>query len=136
MSDNRSMQYAEILSKLIKVETISSRENKDRTKFLKFHEVLRETFPNLFNTAECEEFDGSLLLKLKGSDSSLKPVMLMNHHDVVEASGEWKYPAFSGEIAEGKVWGRGTLDTKGGLAMMFQAAEELRAGGTSNILAL
>lgn len=125
MSENRSMQYAEILSKLIKVETISSRENKDITKFLEFHKVLRETFPNFFSTVECEEFDGSLLLKWKGTDSSLKPVMLMNHHDVVEASGEWTHPAFSGEIADGKVWGRGTLDTKGGLAMMLQAAEEL-----------
>ena len=125
MSDNRGMQYAEILSKLIKVETISSRDDKDRTKFLEFHKVLRETFPNVFNTVECEEFDGSLLLKWKGTDSSLKPVMLMNHHDVVEASGEWKYPPFSGEIAEGRVWGRGALDTKGGLSMMFQAAEEL-----------
>ena len=76
MSDNRGMQYAEILSKLIKVETISSRDDKDRTKFLEFHKVLRETFPNLFNTLECEVFDGSLLLKWKGTDSSLKPVML------------------------------------------------------------
>ena len=125
MGDNRSMQYAEMLSKLIKIETISSRESQDITKFLEFHKVLRETFPNVFNTVECEEFDGSLLLKWKGTDSSLKPVMLMNHHDVVEASGEWKYPPFSGEIAEGRVWGRGTLDTKGGLSMMFQAAEEL-----------
>lgn len=125
MSDNRAMQYAEILSKLIKVETISSRESQDITKFLGFHEVLRETYPNLFSTAECENFDGSLLLKWKGTDSSLKPVLLMNHHDVVEASGEWTHPAFSGEIADGKVWGRGTLDTKGGLAMMLQAAEEL-----------
>ncbi len=125
MSENRSMQYAEILSKLIRVETISSRENRDITKFLGFHKVLRETFPNLFNTVEVEEFDGSLLLKWKGTDSSLKPIMLMNHHDVVEASGEWTHPAFSGEIADGKVWGRGTLDTKGGLAMMLQAAEEL-----------
>ena len=125
MSENRSMQYAEILSKLIKFETISSRENQDVNKFLKFHELLRETYPNFFNTVECENFDGSLLLKWKGTDPSLKPVMLMNHHDVVEASGEWTYPAFSGEIADGKVWGRGTLDTKGGLAMMLQAAEEL-----------
>ena len=100
MSENRSMQYAEILSKLIKVETISSRENKDITKFLGFHEVLRETYPKLFATAECENFDGSLLLKWKGTDPSLKPILLMNHHDVVEASGEWKYPPFSGEIAE------------------------------------
>ena len=125
MSDNRSMQYAEILSKLIQVETISSRENKNIEKFRGFHKVLRETFPNLFATAECEEFEGNLLLKWKGTDPSLKPVLLMNHHDVVEASGEWTHPAFSGAIADGKVWGRGTLDTKGGLAMMFQAAEEL-----------
>ena len=129
MSENRAMQYAEILSKLVKFETVSSRENKDRTKFLEFHKVLRETFPKFFNTVECEEFDGSLLLKWKGTDSSLKPIMLMNHHDVVEASGEWTHPAFSGEIADGKVWGRGTLDTKGGLAMMFQAAEELIKDG-------
>ena len=125
MSDNRSMQYAEILSKLIKFETISSRENKDITKFLEFHKLLRETYPNFFNTVECENFDGSLLLKWKGTDPSLKPIMLMNHHDVVEASGEWTHPAFSGEIADGKVWGRGTLDTKGVLAMMLQAAEQL-----------
>jgi len=125
MSENRSMQYAEVLSRLIKVETISSRENKDITKFLGFHEVLRETFPEFFKTVECEMFDGSLLLKWKGTDPSLEPIMLMNHHDVVEASGEWTHPAFSGAIADGKVWGRGTLDTKGGLAMMLQAAEEL-----------
>ena len=125
MSDNRAMQYAEILSKLIQVETISSRENKDISKFLAFHDVLRETYPNLFDVAEVENFDGSLLLKWRGTDSSLEPVLLMNHHDVVEASGEWTHPAFSGAIADGKVWGRGTLDTKGGMAMMFQAAEEL-----------
>ncbi len=125
MSDNRSMQYAEMLSKLIQVETVSSRTNQDINKFRAFHEVLRETFPNFFNAVDCEDFDGSLLLKWKGTDSSLKPVMLMNHHDVVEASGEWTHPAFSGAIADGKVWGRGTLDTKGGLAMMLQAAEEL-----------
>lgn len=131
MSENRAMKYAEILSKLIKVETISSRENKDLTKFLEFHKVLRETYPKVFEATECEQFGGSLLLKWKGADSSLKPVLLMNHHDVVEASGEWTYPAFSGEIADGKVWGRGTLDTKGGLAMMLQAAEELIAEGVT-----
>ena len=125
MSETRSMQYAEILSKLIKVETISSRTNQDINKFLGFHEVLRETYPTLFATAEVENFEGSLLLKWKGTDPGLKPILLMNHHDVVEASGEWTHPAFSGAIADGRVWGRGTLDTKGGMAMMFQAAEEL-----------
>ena len=129
MSDTRAIKYAQILSKLIKVETISSRENQDITKFLEFHRVLRETFPNFFKTVEYEEFNGSLLLKWKGTDPTLKPILLMNHHDVVEASGEWTHPAFSGEIADGRVWGRGTLDTKGGLSMMLQAAEELIVSG-------
>ncbi len=125
MSENRSMKYAEILSKLIQIETVSSRENQDITKFLGFHEALRETYPKFFEATECEKFGGSLMFKWKGKNSSLKPIMLMNHHDVVEASGEWTHPAFSGAIADGKVWGRGTLDTKGGLVMMLQAAEEL-----------
>ncbi|MBQ9116927.1 MAG: M20/M25/M40 family metallo-hydrolase, partial [Clostridia bacterium] len=57
--------------------------------------------------------------------TTLPPVLLMNHHDVVEATGEWKYPPFSGEITEGKIWGRGAIDTKGGLFAMLQATEEL-----------
>ena len=40
MSENRAMEYAQILSKLIKVETVSSRDNKDITKFLGFHAKL------------------------------------------------------------------------------------------------
>lgn len=125
MTDNRSMQYAQTLSKIIQVETISVSGQTDISKFLKLHDVLREEFPNFFNTVECEVINGSLLLKWKGTDSSLEPILLMNHHDVVEASGEWTHPPFSGAIADGRVWGRGTLDTKGGLCMMLQAAEEL-----------
>ena len=40
-----------------------------------------------------------------------------------------KVELLGGEIAEGKVWGRGTLDTKGGLWAMLQAADELAAQG-------
>ncbi len=125
MSDNRAMQYAKKLSRLVSTETISSRESKDITKFLNFHEVLKEEFPYFFNTVKVAVVDGSLLMRWEGTDKNADPVLLMNHHDVVEASGEWKYPAFSGEIADGRVWGRGTLDTKGGLCMMLQGAEEL-----------
>lgn len=125
MSDNRAMQYAKKLSRLVSFETISSREDKDITKFLEFHKILKEEFPYFFNTVKVAVVDGSLLMKWEGTDEKAEPVLLMNHHDVVEASGEWKYPAFSGEIAEGRVWGRGTLDTKGGLCMMLQGAEEL-----------
>lgn len=126
--DERSMKYAGILSRMIQAETVSHVDQPDKTKFRKFHALLRELFPHLFAAAEFEEFDGSILLRWPGSGTGA-PVLFMNHHDVVSVSGDWKYPPFSGEIAEGKVWGRGTLDTKGGLFGMLQAAEELAAEG-------
>lgn len=125
---SRNEAYAERLSRLIQAETISTFNQTDRTKFYRFHDLLREMFPHLFAVCTFEDFDGSFLMRWQGRGKG-EPIMLMNHHDVVDASGEWKYPPFSGAIAEGKVWGRGTLDTKGGLWAMLQAADELAADG-------
>lgn len=116
--------YAERLSKMIQVETISETNQTDKSKFYKFHDVLRDLFPNVFAECDMMDFDGSFVLRLKGKTDKA-PIMLMNHHDVVEATGNWTYPPFGGEIHNGKLYGRGTLDTKGGLFSMLQAAEEL-----------
>ena len=124
MQDVRTTQYAETLSRLIQAETISEHGQTDRSKFYRFHQLLHQCFPHLFSTCTFEEFNASFLLHWKGT-STEDPILLMNHHDVVEAPGSWKYSPFSGTIAEGKIWGRGTLDTKGGLWAMLQAAEEL-----------
>ena len=126
--DKRTEQYAAELSRLIQIETISETGKTDGEKFVNFRKVLREMFPNIFGVCEYEEFTGGFLMRWKGSGSE-KPILLMNHHDVVEASGKWQYAPFSGTIAEGKVWGRGTLDTKGGLWAMLRAADELAAAG-------
>lgn len=125
----RAEKYAKVLSTLIQCETVSAVGQEDLRKFYKFHEVLKQQFPDLFRVMQFEDIDGSILLTWKGTDPDLEPVLLMNHHDVVEASGQWTHEPFSGAIADGKVWGRGTLDTKGGLAMMLQAANELAAEG-------
>ncbi len=127
--DERTQKYANNLSKLIRKETVSVEGQFDKAKFDEFHELLKEVFPNLFKVVEYEEFDGSILLIWRGKNKDAMPIMLMNHHDVVEAQGEWTHPAFSGKIAEDKVWGRGALDTKGGLLGMLQAADELAAEG-------
>lgn len=129
MSDNRSEQYAQTLSKLIQAKTVSCRNQTDLSAFYAFHQLLRETFPHLFAVCEFEDFSGGILLRWKGRNENKLPILLMNHHDVVEAAGPWKYPPFSGTIADGKVYGRGTLDTKGGLWAMLQAADELAADG-------
>ena len=128
MIDERTKNYAERLSTLIQVETISVENSTDRSKFYRFQDVLKKTFPHIFSVCSFEEFDGSFLMCWKG-ETSEKPIMFMNHQDVVEASGDWKYPPFSGMVADGKVWGRGTLDTKGGLYCMLQAADELASEG-------
>jgi len=126
--DNRTNTYAQQLSRLIQAETISYDRQTDISKFYQFQNLLRELFPHIFKICEFEDFHGSFLMQWTG-DSSEKPILLMNHQDVVEAPGGWKYPPFSGTIADRKLWGRGTLDTKGGLWAMLQAANELAAAG-------
>ena len=120
--------YADKLSKMVQKETISDRADPTVEKFREFHVLLEELFPKVFAACEKVEIDGNLLLKWKGK-SDRDPILLMSHMDVVEAGGEWKYPPFSGAIAEGKVWGRGAADTKCSLMAFLQAAEEMMAEG-------
>ena len=57
----------------------------------------------------------SLFLHLGGQPASPGPVMLMAHQDVVSGDrqpAEWTHPPFEKEIADGLIWGRGTLDIK------------------------
>lgn len=120
----RIQAYSEKLSQMVQVETISRRGVTETDKFRAFHGLMRHLFPTVFSICEETEIDGNLLLKWKGK-SSHSPILLMSHMDVVEATGEWKYPPFSGKIADGKVWGRGSADTKCSLMAFFQAAEEM-----------
>lgn len=128
-TSERAVEYGKKLSELVKKETVSSRFEPDRTKFLEFHEILEEMFPNLHKACEKHVFNGSLLLKWSGKGTH-EPILLMSHHDVVEANGTWEHEPFSGDIdGEGRVWGRGTVDTKASLFCLLTAAEELIAKG-------
>ena len=130
LSDDQARvdEYAEKLSRMVQKETISDRADPAVEKFREFHKILEELFPTVFARCEKVEIDGNLLLKWKGK-SDKEPILLMSHMDVVEAGGEWKYPPFSGTIAEGKVWGRGSADTKCSLMAFFPAAEEMLLAG-------
>ncbi|MEM8825229.1 MAG: acetylornithine deacetylase/succinyl-diaminopimelate desuccinylase family protein, partial [Pseudomonadota bacterium] len=46
-----------------------------------------------------------------------------SHHDVVAVGDGWTRDPFGGEVAEGRIWGRGACDMKGGLATSIVAAE-------------
>ncbi|RKO98552.1 hypothetical protein CXG81DRAFT_28635, partial [Caulochytrium protostelioides] len=66
------------------------------------------------------------------TDDGKKPLLLMAHMDVVPVGGYpdhvegWTYPPFSGRIASGRVWGRGSADTKNSLTAILDAVEALR----------
>ena len=125
----RAVLYGDKLSRMVRVETISEPHQADRSKFLKFHKVLEEEFPNVHKICEKNVLNGSLLFCWKGTGEK-EPIMFMSHHDVVEAGGEWEHEPFSGDVDEkGRVWGRGTVDTKASLCCIFGAVEELIAEG-------
>ena len=124
----RTKEYAEKLSRMVRVETVSVPGENQREKFLAFHRELESLFPLVHQKLEKTEIDGNLLFFWKGK-SSEKPLVLMSHQDVVPAEGEWSHAPFSGDIADGKVWGRGSSDTKCSVMAFFQAAEELLANG-------
>ncbi len=128
-NDDRAQKYGQTLAKMVRKETVSSRFEPDRTKFYEFHELLEELFPNVHKTCEKHVFNGSLLFKWSGKGAH-EPILFMSHHDVVEASGTWEHSAFSGDIDEkGRVWGRGTVDTKASLFCELTAVEELIRDG-------
>ena len=128
-TSERSKEYGEKLAKMVQCETISCKNQEDKSKFLEFHKVLEEVFPNVHSTCEKHVFNGSLLYKWIGKHSD-EPILLMSHQDVVEANGTWVHEPFSGDIDElGRVWGRGTVDTKASLFCIFTAVEELIKDG-------
>ena len=120
----RAERYAGKLSRLVRCETVSVPGEAQREKFLAFHRELENLFPLVHSRLEKTEIDGNLLFCWRGK-SSEKPLVLMSHQDVVPAEGEWNRFPFSGEISEGKVWGRGSSDTKCSVMAFFQAVEEL-----------
>ena len=129
VNDERSQEYGKRLAKMIQKETVSSRFDESRDKFYEFHEVLEELFPLVHKNLEKHVFDGSLIFKWNGNGKH-EPILMMSHHDVVEANGKWEHEPFSGDIdEEGRVWGRGTVDTKASLFCIFSAIEELLEQG-------
>jgi succinyl-diaminopimelate desuccinylase len=76
-------------------------------------------------TVQLPEFEkGRLhLIAEKGLSSHKAPLILSGHFDTVPlGNNKWDKDPFAGEISEGKIWGRGSSDMKGGVAAMILAA--------------
>lgn len=126
---SRAESYAQRLARMIRCKTISAKDSYDDTEFAKLRGVMEELFPLVHQRMERRIFsEDCWIYELKGRDVS-RSIMLMSHHDVVAAESAWEHDPFGGEIADGRLWGRGTVDTKTPLFAEFSALEELLGSG-------
>jgi len=124
------------LSQAIQKATISHTDSSkiDWKPYQAFIDLLQENYPAVHQQNKREIVNEySLIYHLKGSNSDLKPVLLIAHSDVVpvekSTADQWEHPAFDGVIADGFVWGRGTMDMKIHLLSILEAVEMLMANG-------
>lgn len=103
----------------------------DYKEFDEFLPLLNELYPDFMKDTETEIINKyGILIKWKGTDNILEPVVLMAHYDVVEADeSRWSYPPFEAQVHEGNIYARGTVDTKCILAALMEAASYLHKAG-------
>lgn len=95
-----------------------------------FHDFISVEFPKVNKSLQLERVNThGLLYTWEGTHRDLKPTLLLSHMDVVPVEGatidDWKYDAWEGEIADGKIWGRGAFDNKHTLVAILQSIEAL-----------
>ncbi len=121
------------LSKFIQIKTVTYNDFSmiDMKEHKKVEGFFKKNFPLCTKTLDFKKLnDFAYIFQWKGRDESKKPVLFMAHFDVVPVQDEgWDYPPFCGEIKNGHILGRGTLDTKDSLLGILESAEKLISEG-------
>lgn len=120
------------LGEAIRIRTISNLDlaaNNGST-FHELHRLLERLYPKTHATLHREVVNEySLLYSWVGREPDLEPVLLASHQDVVPVEegslNDWIYPPFEGRVADGFVWGRGSMDIKCGVIGILEAVEHL-----------
>lgn len=124
------------LSSLVQIPTVSvwDPQHLDHESFARHRAALATFYPRVHALQSEPAGDHGLLYRWpgKGRQDVLHPypVVLMAHQDVAPVRAvDWSGNPFSGEIRDGVVHGRGTLDDKGGLVAVLDAVETLLTEG-------
>ena len=127
--------------------------------FDEFKVYLQQQYPRIYETMDTATVNTyGLVFHWKGKNPQAKPLLFLSHYDVVPVVGydpetapkdtiiifkpnekaiapidsvqeRWQYPPFSGAVANGYIYGRGTLDMKGMLFSIMEAANNLIGEG-------
>lgn len=122
----------ERLQQMIRLRTVSypDASKEDSQAFLDFQALLNDAYPAVAKACPREILGRRGMLYHWKGKSDRQPSVLMAHYDVVPVKEEeWSQPPFSAVCKDGELWGRGTLDTKGTLHGVMEAAEILISQG-------
>lgn len=124
--DTRADQVIERLQEYLRIDTVNPPGNEHRG--VKYLGKLLEEAGIPYETAESAPGRGNIWARLEGGD---EPALVLLHHiDVVPFDETyWDYPALSGQIDEGYIYGRGAIDTKGLGMAQLQAFIALKESG-------
>ena len=117
-NDLSMRQIIDFAQKLVRIQSFSGQEEQlayaiaDKMKELAFDEVFIDRL-------------GSVLGRIGYGEKSL---VLESHMDTVQVHDpdQWEYPPFSGTVADGYMWGRGSVDMKSAIAASVYAAAAAR----------
>ncbi len=129
-----SSDAIEHLAEAVKCATNSYKDHVDTAEFKKLRALIDTTFPLCREKMQQKTIDSfSLVYKWTGKDTSLAPIILLAHLDVVPVEGAalntWQQPPYGGVLADSYLWGRGTLDDKMSAFGILEAGEILLKKG-------
>lgn len=113
-----------------RTESFADSEKENKAEFNRFITQLSALYPILDERTTREEIgDKGLMYRWKGQ-SQENPTVLMAHYDVVPADdSQWSQSPFAANVVDGVMYGRGTLDTKGTMHGILEAAQALLQKG-------
>jgi succinyl-diaminopimelate desuccinylase len=100
--------------------------------YSRISEVMREEMERI--PIEVQIFEGekgkpNVCGIIRGTDPRAPVLMVESHMDVVPAGEGWKQDPFAGTLENGRIWGRGAIDTRDKLAIMIEATGALIKAG-------